>query len=199
MAIDPFKVLIDIERNSLTYALPLPQKKIIGDRWQGIGFKASEQYFVANIKDIVEVIHPATITPLPGSAAWFQGVCNYRGHLLPVTDLAGFVTGENVAEFTRFKTHILVVSHEASIAGFIVPEVLGIQYFMKDSLSEIDVSLEKDNAVPYYTYTQGIFTDVLSKTWKVLDFKSIMQNPKFYHLTDAQGKLNGNRREKSTI
>ncbi len=196
MTIDPFTVLIDIERKSLTYALPLPQKKMIGEQWQGIGFMSSGRYFVANIKDITEVIHPTQITPLPGSAPWFRGICNYRGHLLPITDLAHFVTGESLLELADVKTHIIVVSYETKPAGFVVSEILGIQHFALESLG--NVPLEEDDTSLYNAYAQGIFQDAF-KTWKVLDFKSVMQNPKFFHLTDTEGRLNGNRREKSTI
>lgn len=39
---------------------------------------------VVNLREVAEVIDQRAVTPIPGAAAWVEGVINYRGALVPV-------------------------------------------------------------------------------------------------------------------
>ena len=62
-----------------------------------------------------------TITPIPGSDPWVEGITNLRGRVVPVIDLrrrCRVETNEHTAE-----TRIVVVGSPNGMVGFIVDAV----------------------------------------------------------------------------
>ena len=54
----------------------------------GYGFRTGALNWIDVSEKVVEVVDVLQITPVAGAAKWFAGLANYRGDLLPVTDLS---------------------------------------------------------------------------------------------------------------
>lgn len=89
----PYDVLQQIETQAKNAALPLPPQESVQRPWLGIGYRSSEYLFVTPLDEIIEVTELTVTTQVPASFPWFKGIGNLRGKLLPITDLAVFVTG----------------------------------------------------------------------------------------------------------
>jgi purine-binding chemotaxis protein CheW len=78
---------------------------------------AGETYALP-VENVVETARLEGLTPLPGSPRAVAGLCNLRGELLPVFDLAD-VLGVGSGERRR----IVVVERERQRAGLVVDDV----------------------------------------------------------------------------
>lgn len=177
MTNDPFDTLVNIEQQCRRYANPLPRQKIIGRLWQGIGFMSADKYYVVPLNEIKEVLLLPTLTVLPSGVGWFKGVANLRGHLLPVSDLQGFLaetkTIEKVARSSTTITalsRIIVIDFEASLVGFLVQQVFGIQRF-----PEKLVGVKTDNP------ESQVFQDG-KILWHRLSLNVLTRMPAFNHI-----------------
>lgn len=182
---DPFDVLIEIEQKCKKNARPLPWQKEIGYLWQGIGFLSGERHFAVPLGEIKEVLPIPAITPFPSSTAWFMGVANLRGHLLPVTNLESFMF--NQYHEINAASRILVVDFEQTAVGFVVQQVLGVERFLKNTLKpNQNESIEKqnnENTRPLYI--KGEFHNI--QTWTVISLKELSQTAEFYHVIKDAG------------
>lgn len=50
-------------------------------------FVVGDEYFAVNVKHVLEVLQQQQITPVPQTPAHILGIINFRGDILPVTDL----------------------------------------------------------------------------------------------------------------
>ena len=57
----------------------------------GYGFTTGPLHWIDVSEHVIEVIDVPQVTPVAGSAKWFAGLANYRGDLLPVTDLSNWL------------------------------------------------------------------------------------------------------------
>lgn len=173
MQLQPYEMLVEMEKRSLTYARPLPQQKTVGRMWQGVGFLISNLHFVVPLNEIKEVLSVLPATPLPVSVSWFRGVANFRGSLLPVTDLQGFVLA--IPHITSALSRILVIDFDNTHAGFVVQEVIGIQRFLENTIKPASVEAVDEKLKPY---VQGAFQQN-TKCWHILSLKALSQTSQF--------------------
>lgn len=61
-------------------------------QWIGIAFEVGGQEFVAPMGEVSEILAVPELTPIPLTKPWLLGVANVRGRLLPLADLAKFLT-----------------------------------------------------------------------------------------------------------
>ncbi len=54
----------------------------------GYEFRTGNLNWIDVSEKVIEVVDMLQITPVAGAATWFAGLANYRGDLLPVTDLS---------------------------------------------------------------------------------------------------------------
>lgn len=62
-----------------------------------------------------EVLENHVVFPVPRTAAWFAGLCNVRGNIVPVYDLPGLMGGDRPPGRT---TRVLVIGTGERAAGF---------------------------------------------------------------------------------
>jgi twitching motility protein PilI len=180
---DPFNILIDIEQRCKKNARPLPWQKELGHLWQGIGFLNGDRHFVAPLIEVNEVLPVPAITPFPSSVPWFMGVANLRGHLLPVTNLEGFMF-DTMHPMTAL-SRVLVVDFEQTKVGFLVQQVLGVERFLKSSLlSNGELSKEQKEAT-VQPYIIGEFKN--EEQWTVISLKELSQTTQFHHVIKEAG------------
>jgi purine-binding chemotaxis protein CheW len=95
------------------------------DAVQLISFTIGTERFGVQILVIQEIIMMSTITEIPNSPDFVEGVINLRGNIIPVLDLRKRLRLRGVPRSTGPKpgTRILVVEIEDSVTGFIVDSV----------------------------------------------------------------------------
>ena len=84
-------------------------------------FRLADEYYALDIQAVQEIVRMQTITSIPGSESWVEGITNLRGRVVPVIDLrrrCGVPAAEPTAE-----TRIVVVSSPNGMVGLIVDAV----------------------------------------------------------------------------
>lgn len=173
--VTPFQLLLGLDERYRNRAAALPAQQENREVWSGIGFRIGDNYFVAPMNEVGEVLPEPRFTLLPGVKRWVRGLANVRGRLLPVMDLCGFL-GLSLAD-NRKSRRVMVVEHQGLFAGLTVDEVLGMQHFEVESFEQAvgDIpdsvrpyvhgtfSRERDWVVfsPYILATDADFLDVM--------------------------------------
>jgi chemotaxis signal transduction protein len=94
---------------------------------------------VINLREVAEVIDSRPVTPIPGTAAWIEGVINYRGALVPVYRPHDFLeTSSNAdAALARENGHLVVLRKDRKGTEFNairVNRMFGMQKFREAEL-----------------------------------------------------------------
>ena len=98
-------------------------------------FRLADEFYALDIQTVQEIVRMQTITSIPGSDFWVEGITNLRGRVVPVIDLrkrCGVDAGEYSAE-----TRIVVVSSAGGMVG-LIGTLLG-----KDGVNIADMSLSR--------------------------------------------------------
>lgn len=88
---------------------------------QLVSFCLGKEQFGIEILLVQEIIRMISITKMPNSPEFVEGVINLRGRIIPVIDLRARL-GMERTEYTA-TTKILVVEITGKVVGFIVDEV----------------------------------------------------------------------------
>lgn len=169
----PFELLASIESESRRLASGLPAQEEAVEHWNGIGFSLAGQQFVAEMGEVVEILHVPRFTVVPGVKGWMQGVANVRGRLLPIMDLSGFFKLPGQSRTLRDR-RVLVIDRNEVFSGLIVDFVLGMQYFPVDSFRSDPGDLP-DQVKPFVRghYQRG------DQRWHVFNVESLVDDPVF--------------------
>ncbi|OOG13084.1 chemotaxis protein CheW [Pseudomonas sp. C9] len=168
-----FELLLQIDQRCRLLAADLPSQPTRQDSWSGIGFRLGEDWYVAPMGEVSEVLHEPRFTQLPGVKPWVKGVANLRGRLLPIMDLGGFFGHE--ASAVRKQRRVLVVEHNEIFAGLLVDEVFGLQHFAQDSLEPAD-----HLNGPMSGFVKGRFQH--EQAWQVFSPFALAQSQSFMHV-----------------
>ncbi|WP_460164486.1 chemotaxis protein CheW [Pseudomonas sp. S2_F03] len=168
-----FELLLQIDQRCRLLAADLPSQPTRQDSWSGIGFRLGEDWYVAPMGEVSEVLHEPRFTQLPGVKPWVKGVANLRGRLLPIMDLGGFFGHE--ASAVRKQRRVLVVEHNEIFAGLLVDEVFGLQHFAQDSLQPVD-----HLNGPMSGFVKGRFQR--EQAWQVFSPFALAQSQSFMHV-----------------
>ncbi len=171
---DPFKRLQEIEQQCLARSDALPDLDSHQSEWTGIGFRLGGVELLSIMGEVTEIMDPPEFTHVPGVQSWVVGIANVRGSLLPLMDLKGFVTGEDLKN--RKEGRVLVVTHNGMNTGLIVDEVLGMRHF---ALNEQTYELpDMENALKPFI-KQAFNRD--EKYWPVFSFHTLVEDERFLH------------------
>ena len=170
-----FELLLDIDRRCRLLAADLPSQETRQHSWSGIGFRIGEQWYVAPMGEVSEVLHEPRYTVLPGVKSWVKGVANLRGRLLPVMDLCGFF-GHELSPM-RKQRRVLVVEQQDVFAGLLVDEVFGLQHFAQDSFESVSISKRQGSKGEFI---KGYFRR--EQNWRVFSLFAPAQSPSFMHV-----------------
>lgn len=125
-----YGLLKEIEQRSRSRALGLPQQVEVRRTWSGIGFRVGELLLVSSLGEVGEILTYPMLTRLPHAKHWIKGVSNFRGSLLPVMDLRGFI--ENIPTEIDRRTRVLMIQHENISVGLVVDEAMGLRHFFDE-------------------------------------------------------------------
>ncbi len=177
---NPFHVLAEIARRSVSMATGLPAQDEAVELWNGIGFTIADTHFVAQMGSVSELLHPPKYTAVPGVRNWLLGVANVRGRLLPIMDLARFF-GLNHSSSKSRDRRVLVIEQGEILSGFIVDSVQGMQYFSADSF-QAEISKDLPEAIRPYVKGTYVKNDI---EWKVFDTLVLTNDDKFLDVAVA--------------
>jgi purine-binding chemotaxis protein CheW len=100
---------------------PSGQISRAADGSQYLTFRLGEEEYGVEILKVQEIKGYSAITPVPNVPAYFKGVMNLRGTIVPVVDLRAKF-GMGAAEYNQF-TVIIVLVVGAKVIGLIVDAV----------------------------------------------------------------------------
>lgn len=113
-------------------------------------FRLADEYYALDIQTVQEIVRMQTITSIPGSDPWVEGITNLRGRVVPVIDLrrrCNVAANEHTPE-----TRIVVVGSPAGMVGFIVDAVSEVMRIPGEQV-ELPSSIV---AVPENSYLRGV-------------------------------------------
>lgn len=113
-------------------------------------FRLADEFYALDIQTVQEIVRMQTITSIPGSDFWVEGITNLRGRVVPVIDLrkrCGVDAGEYTAE-----TRIVVVSSAGGMVGLIVDAVSEVMRIPGEQVETPSAIV----TVPENTYLRGI-------------------------------------------
>ncbi len=120
-------------------------KNELTDILQLVSFKIANEEFGVDILNVQEINKMTTITKVPNSPEFVEGVINLRGRVIPIIDLR---TRLHLEKKEHDKdTRIIVVDIEKSTVGFIVDavnEVLRIPVSITETPPEIVSGIDSE-------------------------------------------------------
>ncbi|HTJ92192.1 MAG TPA: chemotaxis protein CheW [Pararobbsia sp.] len=72
-------------------------------------FELGTDRYALDTSDIVEVVARAPLKAIPSTPSWVAGLCDYRGHTVPVIDLTALALGHAASD--RISTRIVIVRY----------------------------------------------------------------------------------------
>jgi purine-binding chemotaxis protein CheW len=104
-------------------------------RIEVLAFRLGSERYAVDIREVVEIIMPRAIAPIPRATGFVKGMASHRGSVLPVSDLAGRL-GLEPSQRSK-ASRILVLRDQEDQVGFWVDEVHGVLRFAEE---EVEVS-----------------------------------------------------------
>ena len=168
--VDPFEVLSHYDSIVRQLARKLP-RQVLGAQWVGVELQVGTQSFLVPILSVIEIVSSPVITRVPGAQPWLVGVMNIRGSLIPVTDIAYWLTGQPA---TVVKSRILVVERDQERYGLQFDRIVGMQRLN-------DVTMESGSTLqgPLFAFVNQTLV-CAGKRWPVLDLKRLLSQDTFY-------------------
>lgn len=112
---------------------------------QLVSFTIGREEFGVDIVNVQEIIRMISVTKIPGSPAFLEGVMNLRGRVIPVVNLR-IKMNLDKAEFDR-DTRVIVVELKGRTTGFIVDavnEVLRIPASITEKTGDITSGIDQE-------------------------------------------------------
>lgn len=146
------------------------QEKIV----ELIVFNLGDEEFAANIDQVREVISRGTITPIPDSPDFVEGITNVRGEITVAIDLKGGLALESPKAGEG--KHIIITEQENSLFGLIVDEVTQVLRIPESQIRLTPEAVTRMKKV----YVNGVITlderlIILLDLSKVLSEESLAQ------------------------
>lgn len=127
-----------------------------------------------------EIFPLSTVLPVPHTHAWFLGICNLRGTLAGVVDLAGFLgLRDRVPPLVREQARVVAFNPVLGINGaLLVDRLLGLRH-----LEQLVPEAERDPTLP--DFVAGTWRDA-DRSWQVLRLDVLARDERFLRIV-AQG------------
>ncbi len=103
-----------------------------GEEIQVVAFYLKEEEFAVDIQQLREVLKFTSITPLPRTSDFIEGVINLRGEVIPVIDLRKRFGMEEKEKDD--KTRIIIVEIDSNLIGLIVDQVSEVLHLTNDQI-----------------------------------------------------------------
>ena len=175
--VEPFKILDQMDSQVRHNAQVLTKQKTNPSQCLGIRYKLMNTSFVTYLNSIAEVVTRPAITRLPGVKSWIIGIANIRGVLLPIIDLARFLS---LGKTTRSSSNrLFLISQKETQWGLLVDQVLGLQHFSQTK--EKDFAKPGEIRIPYVS-EMAVFQQ---EEWYILDIKALINSSDINHVQSS--------------
>jgi twitching motility protein PilI len=134
-----------------------------------LGLLVGDQRYLVRLEEAGEIVPVPSMTPVPMTRDWFRGVCNLRGSLHSVTDLARF----NGGAFTAVdrEARLLALSGKLNFnAAILVSRMLGLKNL--DQM-QVDMPAQNDDCFG------ALLRDEDGATWRELNLTQLAKNEQF--------------------
>ena len=173
------KIGIPIDSHTVHTRSSDSQDKIV----ELIVFSMGDEEFAANIDQVREVITRGTITPIPDSPDFVEGITNVRGEITVAIDLKGGLSLESPQEGEG--KHIIITEQESSLFGLIVDEVTQVLRIPESQIRPTPAAVTRMKKV----YVNGVIT-LDERLIILLDLSKVLSEESLARLT--QLRLQGN-------
>ncbi len=146
-------------------------KNAPGQLMQLVGFVIGKDRFALDILMVQEIMKTTTITNLPNSPDFIEGVINLRGSIIPVIDLSRRLNLPLQEESSMSKTRIIITNVNNQITGFMVDSVSKVLKIQESSIEPppdiVTAGLESQ-------YIFGV-SEIDGRLVTILDFSRILE------------------------
>ena len=156
------------------------------DLLQMVGFGVAEELFGVDILMVQEIIKDVTITAIPDSPDFIEGVVNLRGNIIPIIDLRKRLKLPEKTSGGRDDVWIIILNIGDRVTGFVVDYVTRVVKVPANSIKpapEMVVSGLKSD------YIRGVCKQD-QKLLAILDFNKIL-------LVDEFKKISAMKKQKA--
>jgi purine-binding chemotaxis protein CheW len=101
---------------------------------QLVGFKLGNEEFAVDISKVQEINRIMTITKIPNSQEFIEGVVNLRGKIVPIMNLRERLRMERKENDAH--TKIIVTEIDGTLIGFVVDEVTEVLRISHDIIED---------------------------------------------------------------
>lgn len=148
-------------------------------RHRTLAFELQGMGIVCSMEEVALVANCGPVTPIPLTKEWVRGICNVRGTLYSVTDLALFAG--SIRSVPLENGHLVIVNNPDMQAALLVSNVIGFRYFDPESLQALDdenVEFKQGHAGDLDQYVRGYYYHS-DKIWFVVDLLSLVNSNRF--------------------
>lgn len=153
------------------YMEEIAEKEKPSQLMQLVGFVIGEDRFALDILMVQEIIKTTTITNLPNSPDFIEGVINLRGNIIPVIDLSKRLKLPRSKDKSFANTRIIIAKVEDRVTGFMVDSVSKV---LKIQSSEIELPPDIVTAGLESQYILGV-CEIDEKLIIILDFSRVLE------------------------
>ena len=134
-----------------------------GARVNQLGILIGNQRYLLDLTQAGAIVPVASLTEVPRSQPWFLGLCNIRGNLIGIIDMARYLglTPPPIGPDSRILTFATNLQFNC---GLVVARVFGLR-----NAGEMQVS---DSGLK----------DAEGNEWAVLDLRALVQETRFLHV-----------------
>jgi twitching motility protein PilI len=148
-------------------------------RHRTLAFDLQGMGIVCDMAEVSLVAPCAPVTPVPQTKEWVRGVCNIRGTIYSVADLALFAG--SIRSVPIESGHLILVNHPDMQVALLVSNVIGFRNFDPDSLQGVDhenVEFKQGQAGDLDQFVRGYYYQA-DKIWFVVDLLSLANSNRF--------------------
>lgn len=149
------------------------------DVFQMVGFGVANELFGVDILMVQEIVKDVTITAIPDSPDFIEGVVNLRGNIIPVIDLKKRLKLPDTQSSETDEVWIIILDIGGRVTGFVVDRVTSVVKVPVNSIRPapelVVTGLDSD-------YIRGVCKQG-QKLLAILDFNKILLVDEFKKLT----------------
>lgn len=143
-----------------------------------LGMQLGEQHWLLDLADVVEVMPPPKLMPVPFTKAWFAGVACLHGNLVGVIDFAAFL-GKPALESQDNARLVLLAERGRCHSALLFSRALGLQPCDRFEREPDSTSLRPG-------WTAHAYRDADGQRWNLLDLEALLSHPDFVCIEDAE-------------
>lgn len=139
----------------------------------GLIFLSGSSVLMCPLNEITAIISVPKFACVPKVKPWMLGISNFRGEVLPITDLAGMLTSQ--LSVINKDSRIFVIANQDEYSGLLVNRVLGLQHVSETYRVEMLPRGLMGEYLPFVT--GGIMTEQFQLP--IVSCRAIIRHPLF--------------------